>query len=1205
MRHIFLALFLLCGSPSYLSSQDFSNKGKNFWLVYPDHVNGTQSVMGIYITSDANASGTIVAGSVTIPFSVTANMVTRKFLGSGAGVDATNVGIVNTLSQGIQSKSGIHITSDAPVVVYAHIIFNARSGASLILPVNVLGRDYVVPSYRTTGNSSSQGINAGFGQVTVVAPEPNTTIEITTVATTRDGLKGPGEKITAVLPNPGDVYQIQFQRDADISGTRVKSIPSSSGKCQPIAVFSSTTWTAFECVGASGGDNLFQQLFPAKAWGKSFLTAPFIDRPYDIIRVFINPDDPPTQVTKTEDGITTPLTGLTAGSYFEIRSFQKPLRIDADKPISVAQYMVSQICDLRNTISCGNAGNCPFPSDPEMVILNPIEQTINNITVFSAHRDWVPVNATTNQSQSNVNRCFLNIIIKTVIAPSFRINGSPPTGNFTPIPGTDYSYLQENITSMAVSAPVQNLKADSSFIAIAYGYGNYESYGYNAGTSVRDLSQVIEVNNVYGTAPFPSTCINTPFGLSIVLPYTPTKLTWISSVLGLNQVVDNPMPDGPSFTLNGKQVQRYKISNIFTRPNMMDVDVKLKTQWPTADGCGLNEDTIEYVIKLYDPPKAEFDFTTTGCVENAVQFNDKTTQTSGRPIIKYLWELGEGKTSNVKNPDITYGSPGSKQVDLTVITDIGCVSLKETKTLSLAKKPLPNFTVTTPNCPDVPITLTDASSTFGETISEWRWDEGDGTVDTYNSGTPRVVTFPAAGDKTFSLALKTNTGCLSASVQKTVKIHPNPSTDFEMPEVCIKDNLAQFKDKSKIADGSEADFKYQWDFETLPGKTDKNPEFSGFTLRSYQVKLTVTSNKGCINTEEKTFTINGAVPNPAFTIANANALCSNKEISLTNTSTVDFGKLSRLEIFWDASDPSAKTTDEDPAPGKVYPFKYTDFGNPATKNIPIRLVAYTGTKCLDEVGQTIVLNGSPQLTFSLTDEVCQESPPFDMTGAKETSGLTGTPKFSGPGVSGAMTFNPGAAGPGTHTVRYTYTSNAGCSDFREESIAVNPSPIVDAGSNLTVLEGGVVTIKSTSTGTAVSTFSWSPPLGLDDPTKLTPVASPPKDTRYLLTATSDKGCLDTSSVFIKVLFAPVVPNTFTPNGDGINDRWEIKHIDSYPGAVLEVYNSLGQLVYRSNGYATPWDGTMNGRKIPAGTYYYVIDPKNRRQKQTGYITILY
>jgi hypothetical protein len=141
-----------------------------------------------------------------------------------------------------------------------------------------------------------------------------------------------------------------------------------------------------------------------------------------------------------------------------------------------------------------------------MVILNPIEQTINNITVFSAHRDWVPVNATTNQSQSNVNRCFLNIIIKTVIAPSFRINGSPPTGNFTPIPGTDYSYLQENITSMAVSAPVQNLKADSSFIAIAYGYGNYESYGYNAGTSVRDLSQVIEVNNVYGTAPFPSTC---------------------------------------------------------------------------------------------------------------------------------------------------------------------------------------------------------------------------------------------------------------------------------------------------------------------------------------------------------------------------------------------------------------------------------------------------------------------------------------------------------------------------------------------------------------------------------------------------------------------------------------------------------------------------------------------------------------------------
>lgn len=1186
MRLLSLLLISTLLSSAALS-QDFSNKGRDFWLVYPDHVNGNSSAMGIYITSDVNATGTIKVGATSIPFTVTPNTVTRKFLGPSTGGDASNVGIINTLADGILQNSGIHVTSDQPVVVYSHIIQSARSGATLLLPVNVLGRDYIVPSYRNTGNLSGGGINAGYGEVTIVAPEPNTTVEITTVVKSRDGLRNAGDKYNITLANPGDVYQIQFERGADISGTRVRSIATGTGKCQPIAVFSATTWSGFDCVGASGGDNLFQQLFPIKAWGKSFLTAPFFNRPYDIIRVFINPDNPPTQVIKTEDGVSAPLTNLTNG-YYEIRTFQKPLRIEADKPISVVQYMVSQ--------TCGTAGT---QADPEMVLLNPVEQTINNITVFSAHRNFVP------PGQSQVDKCYLNIIIRTSVAPSFRINGTAPGASFIPIPGTDYSYLQADVTSTAVANPVQTLTADSSFIAIAYGYGNVESYGYNAGTSVRDLSQVIEVNNVFGTAPFPSTCTNTPFGLSIVLPYKPSKMTWKSTILGLDQVVDNPVQEGPSFILNGLQVQRYRLPNTFTRPDKTDVAVTLKTEWPSVDGCGVNEQTIDYTVRVFDPPKAEFDFTTNGCVDNPVQFTDKSTQTGGRPVIRYEWTLGEGRTSNLKNPSVTYSTSGAKQAELTVITDIGCVSTKENKTVNLAVKPTPDFNITAPNCPDVPITLTDVSVTSGETITEWRWDEGDGTVDTYTSGAPRVLSFPAAGNRTFSLALRTNTGCLSQTVQKTVTIHPNPAAEFEMPEVCIKDNVAQFVDKSTIADASQSQFRYQWDFETLPSQTVKDPSFSGFALRSYQVKLTVTSKDGCRDTDEKTFTINGAVPDPKFTVANAGALCSNKEISLTNTSTVDFGRLSRLEIFWDPADPNAKTTDEDPTPGEVYPFKYANFGNPATKSIPIRLVAYTGTKCFDQASQTIVMNGSPQLAFDLRDEVCQEASPFDMTGARETSGLAGNPVFSGPGATGGIAFNPASAGPGTHRVRYTYTTPAGCTDFLEESIVVNPSPVVDAGPNLTVLDGGFVTIKSTSTGSALVTYLWTPPAGLDDPRKLSPVASPINDTRYLLTATSDKGCIDTGSVFIKVLFAPDVPNTFTPNGDGINDRWEIQYLDSYPGAVLEVYNTAGQLVFRSFGYNTPWDGTYNGRRLPAGTYYYVLDPKNRRKKVAGYVTILY
>jgi gliding motility-associated-like protein len=91
---------------------------------------------------------------------------------------------------------------------------------------------------------------------------------------------------------------------------------------------------------------------------------------------------------------------------------------------------------------------------------------------------------------------------------------------------------------------------------------------------------------------------------------------------------------------------------------------------------------------------------------------------------------------------------------------------------------------------------------------------------------------------------------------------------------------------------------------------------------------------------------------------------------------------------------------------------------------------------------------------------------------------------------------------------------------------------------------------------------------------------------------------------VKVLKLPKVPNTFTPNGDGVNDVWEIRHLTMYPQCVVEVYNSQGQLLFRSYGYNKPWDGRYNGNLLPAGTYYYVIDPKEGRKRMSGYVTIL-
>lgn len=89
-----------------------------------------------------------------------------------------------------------------------------------------------------------------------------------------------------------------------------------------------------------------------------------------------------------------------------------------------------------------------------------------------------------------------------------------------------------------------------------------------------------------------------------------------------------------------------------------------------------------------------------------------------------------------------------------------------------------------------------------------------------------------------------------------------------------------------------------------------------------------------------------------------------------------------------------------------------------------------------------------------------------------------------------------------------------------------------------------------------------------------------------------------------VLPAIVVPNTFTPNGDGINDVWNINALVAYPQCLVSVYNRYGSMVYQSKGYTKPWDGTYGGAQVPPGTYYYIIDPKNGTKQLSGYILVL-
>jgi len=84
----------------------------------------------------------------------------------------------------------------------------------------------------------------------------------------------------------------------------------------------------------------------------------------------------------------------------------------------------------------------------------------------------------------------------------------------------------------------------------------------------------------------------------------------------------------------------------------------------------------------------------------------------------------------------------------------------------------------------------------------------------------------------------------------------------------------------------------------------------------------------------------------------------------------------------------------------------------------------------------------------------------------------------------------------------------------------------------------------------------------------------------------------------------IIPNAFSPNGDGYNDTWAIIALLTYPHCTVNIYNRYGAAVYQSKGYQYPWDGRLNGRLLPAGTYYYIIETEKNGQKFSGPVTIL-
>lgn len=632
------------------------------------------------------------------------------------------------------------------------------------------------------------------------------------------------------------------------------------------------------------------------------------------------------------------------------------------------------------------------------------------------------------------------------------------------------------------------------------------------------------------------------------------------------------------------------------------------------------------------------------CDSGDVQFYD-TSRAPYSSISKRRWVFHDGSISTIANPVKHYPGPGTYAITLYDTSAGGCTTRLDT---SITIYPFPKFAMddTFNICPPMKVKFTDI--TIGG--SSYIWDYGDPLAPGPGTGKTTSWTYTKAGYYTIKEIVTNVKGCIDTAYG-TVHVLGLAGDLHYNPLKGCKPLTVNFN--SVVTWGVP---KYIYDFGDGSSFTGSSPITTHTYVKSgyYIPQVTFTNDSGCSATSLGLDTIFIDGIHPGY-LTLPGTLCDSGNIELVDTSTSLYSSITGHRwIFEDGSKASGITAFHKYHAAGTYPVIIIDstaWGCKDTGNLTITINAspiinagLDTTICVGDAANLLVSGAStyiwsPTATLSCATCASTTATPAvatayavkgtDINGCSDRDTVevfikTKTSSVIGPGgeickgdsvqLSDSAGYNASyvwipadglnndhIANPVARpevTTTYTVAAKQGSclSDTQSVTVTVHPTPVVYIIPNdTTVIAGNNVQL--IVGGTNINTYLWRPDQSLGCIDCYNPLASPHSTTHYWLTVHSDFGCADSTEAIVHVICDQsqvYMPNTFTPNGDGHNDRFYPRGKGIQIVKSFRIYNRWGQVVFEQqniqvNDKNFGWDGTFKAVQLTPDVFVYIMD----------------